>query len=187
MIDGGLYLGDCLEIMPLIADESIDLILCDLPYGTTASAWDTVIPIAPLWDEYRRILKPRGTVALFCVQPFTSQLVLHGLRDRLRYRYMWVWIKNNKTNLATRTSSHYGDKRRSQFSASARVNIIRKDSSSLRCLLSGSLSRAEYIVPELTRLCKNTLDIRTMLLSANQSSHSRGTTQTKSPRNCCVT
>ena len=98
MIDGGLYLGDCLEIMPLIADESIDLILCDLPYGTTASAWDTVIPIAPLWDEYRRILKPRGTVALFCVQPFTSQLVLHGLRDRLRYRYMWVWIKNNKTN-----------------------------------------------------------------------------------------
>ena len=94
MIDGGLYLGDCLEIMPLIADESIDLILCDLPYGTTASAWDTVIPIAPLWDEYRRILKPRGTIALFCVQPFTSQLVLHGLRDRLHYRYMWVWIKN---------------------------------------------------------------------------------------------
>ena len=78
MLGGELYHGDCLEIMPRIPRESVDLVLCDLPYGTTASTWDRIIPIDNLWAEYTRILKPRGTVALFCVQPFTSLLVTHG-------------------------------------------------------------------------------------------------------------
>lgn len=98
MLGGELYHGDCLEIMPRIPRESVDLVLCDLPYGTTASTWDKIIPIDKLWAEYTRILKPRGTVALFCVQPFTSQLVMHGLKGKLHYRYMWVWLKSNKTN-----------------------------------------------------------------------------------------
>ena len=98
MLGGELYHGDCLEIMPRIPRESVDLVLCDLPYGTTASTWDRIIPIDKLWAEYTRILKPRGTVALFCVQPFTSLLVTHGLKGKLHYRYMWVWLKNNKTN-----------------------------------------------------------------------------------------
>lgn len=95
---GELYRGDCLEIMPRIPNESVNLILCDLPYGTTASAWDKIIPIDKLWAEYARIINPRGTAALFCVQPFTSLLVTHGLKDKLHYRYMWVWLKSNKTN-----------------------------------------------------------------------------------------
>lgn len=98
MLGGELYHGGCLEIMPRIPRESVDLVLCDLPYGTTASTWDKIIPIDKLWAEYTRILKPRGTVALFCVQPFTSQLVMHGLKGKLHYRYMWVWLKSNKTN-----------------------------------------------------------------------------------------
>lgn len=98
MLGGELYRGDCLEIMPRIPKESVDLVLCDLPYGTTASSWDKIIPMDKLWAEYTRILKPRGTVALFCVQPFTSLLVTHGLKGKLHYRYMWVWLKNNKTN-----------------------------------------------------------------------------------------
>lgn len=100
MLGGELYHGDCLEIMPRIPRESVDLVLCDLPYGTTASTWDRIIPIDKLWAEYTRILKPRGTVALFCVQPFTSLLVTHGLKGKLHYRYMWVWLKSNKTNIA---------------------------------------------------------------------------------------
>lgn len=98
MLGGELYHGDCLEIMTRIPRESVDLVLCDLPYGTTASSWDKIIPIDRLWAEYTRVLKPRGTVALFCVQPFTSLLVTHGLKGKLHYRYMWVWLKNNKTN-----------------------------------------------------------------------------------------
>ena len=100
MLGGELYHGDCLEIMPRIPRESVDLVLCDLPYGTTASSWDKIIPMDKLWTEYTRVLKPRGTVALFCVQPFTSLLVTHGLKGKLHYRYMWVWLKNNKTNVA---------------------------------------------------------------------------------------
>ena len=99
MLGGELYHGDCLEIMPRIPRESVDLVLCDLPYGTTASTWDRIISIDKLWAEYTRILKPRGTVALFCMQPFTSLLVTHGLKGKLHYRYMWVWLKNNKTNI----------------------------------------------------------------------------------------
>lgn len=98
MLGGELYHGDCLEIMPRIPKESVDLVLCDLPYGTTASSWDKIIPMDKLWAEYTRVLKPRGTVALFCVQPFTSLLVTHGLKGKLHYRYMWVWLKSNKTN-----------------------------------------------------------------------------------------
>ena len=98
MLGGELYHGDCLEIMPRIPRESVDLVLCDLPYGTTASTWDRIIPMDKLWAEYTRVLKPRGTVALFCVQPFTSLLVTHGLKGKLHYRYMWVWLKSNKTN-----------------------------------------------------------------------------------------
>lgn len=101
MLGGELYHGYCLEIMPRIPRESVDLVLCDLPYGMTASTWDMIIPIDRLWAEYTRILKPLGTVALFCVQPFTSLLVTHGLKGKLHYRYMWVWLKSNKTNFGS--------------------------------------------------------------------------------------
>lgn len=89
-----LYKGDCLELMKLLPDKSIDLILCDLPYGTTDCKWDTVIPFDPLWGQYKRIIKPKGNIVLFSAQPFTTLLINSNFKD---YRYSWYWKKNNVT------------------------------------------------------------------------------------------
>jgi len=86
--------GDCLEEMKNIKDKSVDMILCDLPYGTTACKWDTVIPFDLLWAQYNRIIKDNGCIALFGSQPFTT--VLNNSNPKL-YKYEWVWIKNNST------------------------------------------------------------------------------------------
>lgn len=86
-----LYQGNCLEVLQHIPDASIDLVLCDLPYGTTNCAHDEVIPFEPLWAFYRRVLKPGGCVVLFGSQPFTSKLVLSNLDW---FRYSLVWNKN---------------------------------------------------------------------------------------------
>ena len=83
--------GDCLELMKQIEDESIDLVLADLPYGMTANQWDSVIPMDQLWDHYTRILKVGGVVALFGAEPFSSNLRLSNPKW---YRYDWYWIKN---------------------------------------------------------------------------------------------
>jgi len=93
-----VYLGDCLEIMPTIADKSVDMILCDLPYGTTACKWDTVIPFEPLWREYKRIIKPHGAIVLTASQPFTSALVMSNPK---MFKYEWIWEKNRGSNFAT--------------------------------------------------------------------------------------
>ena len=85
-----LIQGDCLEIMPSIPDKSIDMILCDLPYGTTACKWDTVIPFEPLWEQYKRIIKDNGAIVLTASQPFTSALVMSNPK---MFKYCWVWIK----------------------------------------------------------------------------------------------
>lgn len=85
-----LSLGDCLEVMEKVESESIDLILADLPYGTTACRWDVIIPFEPLWAAYKRVLKPTGAVVLTACQPFTSKLVLSNPRW---FRYEWVWDK----------------------------------------------------------------------------------------------
>ena len=86
-----IHLGDCLELMPQIADESIDMILCDLPYGTTGMKWDTIIPFDKLWEQYERIIKPNGAIVLTAQQPFTSKLVLSNEK---MFRYEWVWDKH---------------------------------------------------------------------------------------------
>ena len=87
--------GDCLELMKQIPDKSIDMILCDLPYGTTACKWDTVIPFEPLWEQYNRIIKDNGAIVLFGKNPFTSVLVLSNLGC---YKYNLVWQKDNHDN-----------------------------------------------------------------------------------------
>lgn len=90
--------GDCLELMKEIADESVNLILCDLPYGTitsTTCAWDVIIPFEPLWEQYKRILKEDGNIVLFAVQPFTSKLIMSNLE---MFRYMWYWNKISGAN-----------------------------------------------------------------------------------------
>lgn len=89
--------GDCLEIMQEIPEKSIDLILCDLPYGTTNCAWDVVIPFDELWKQYERIIKDNGAIVLFSAQPFTAKLIMS---NKKRFRYCWYWKKNNKTGFA---------------------------------------------------------------------------------------
>lgn len=90
-----LYNGNCLDIMPTIDDASIDMILCDLPYGTTDCKWDIVIPFADLWREYNRVIKPNGAIVLFGIEPFSSYLRLSNIKD---YRYDWYWQKEKGTN-----------------------------------------------------------------------------------------
>ena len=83
--------GDCLELMKDIPNGSIDMILCDLPYGTTACKWDSVIPFEPLWKEYERIIKTNGAILLFGTQPFTTELILS---NRKLFKYDMVWCKD---------------------------------------------------------------------------------------------
>lgn len=90
-----LYNGDCLNIMKDIPDKSVDLILCDLPYGTTASSWDKLIPSDKLWKQYNRIIKDNGSILLFANGLFEPRVMLSNLKD---YKYKWVWVKNNSTN-----------------------------------------------------------------------------------------
>ena len=86
--------ADCLEVMYLIEDNSVDMILADLPYGTTSCAWDSHIPLQPLWKEYKRVLKKYGTVVLTGSQPFTTELIYS---NKEWYKYSWVWKKNRAT------------------------------------------------------------------------------------------
>jgi len=90
-----LRLGDCLEIIPGITDKSVDMILCDLPYGTTACKWDTIIPFEPLWEQYKRIIKDNGAIVLTASQPFTSILVMSNIK---MFKYEWIWEKNVASN-----------------------------------------------------------------------------------------
>ena len=87
--------GDCLELMKEIPDKSIDMILCDLPYGTTACKWDSVIPFESLWEQYKRIIKDKGAIILFGQEPFSSQVRNSNLDW---YRYDWVWQKQKPSN-----------------------------------------------------------------------------------------
>lgn len=105
--NGEFWLGDCLDLMRQIPDGSVDMILCDLPYGTTQNKWDSVIPFAELWSHYWRVAKPNASVVLTAAQPFTSALVMSQID---RFKYCWVWEKsiatgflNAKNNLCGRT------------------------------------------------------------------------------------
>jgi site-specific DNA-methyltransferase (adenine-specific) len=90
--------ADCMDILPLISDESIDAIICDLPYGTTSCRWDSIIPLAPLWEQYRRIIKPTGAIVLFGAQPFSSKVVVEAID---LFKYEWIWYKNRATGYQT--------------------------------------------------------------------------------------
>lgn len=85
-----LFKGDCLEVMKSIPDKSVDMVLCDLPYGTTACKWDNVIPFEPLWECYNRIIKDNGAILLFSAQPFTTDLICS---NRKNFRYEIIWQK----------------------------------------------------------------------------------------------
>lgn len=87
--------GDCLEVMNSIQDQTIDMVLCDLPYGITAPKWDEHININELWGQYDRILKKNGVVLLFASQPFTTKIITSNEKN---FKYCWYWIKNQGTN-----------------------------------------------------------------------------------------
>lgn len=91
--------GDCLKIMEEIKPGSVDLVLADLPYGTTDQKWDSVIPLPELWAAYDRVLSPHGVVVLTAAQPFTSLLVTSAIKT-LPFRYAWVWVKNKAGGFA---------------------------------------------------------------------------------------
>ena len=93
MVD--LRFGDCLEVMKDIPDKSIDMILCDLPYGTTACKWDMIIPFDTLWKEYERIIKINGYIVLFGSQPFTTKLINSNIEN---FSHQWIWDKNMSAN-----------------------------------------------------------------------------------------
>lgn len=86
--------GDCLTVMKDIPDKSIDMILCDLPYGTTACKWDNVIPFEPLWEQYNRIIKDNSAIVLFGSEPFSSALRMSNIKN---YKYDWIWRKPRGT------------------------------------------------------------------------------------------
>src|SRR5574344_172727 len=89
--------GDCLEEMKDIPDKSVDMILCDLPYGTTVCKWDVIIPFEPLWEQYKRIIKDRGAIVLFGCEPFSSYLRMSNIKQ---YKYDWYWKKTKPVGFA---------------------------------------------------------------------------------------
>ncbi len=92
-----IEMGDCLELMARLPDASVYLILCDLPYGTTACKWDAVIPFEALWAQYKRIIRGNGAIVLTAAQPFTSALVMSNTK---MFRYAWTWVKNSPVGFA---------------------------------------------------------------------------------------
>jgi len=88
--------GDCLERMDEIEDGSIDMVLADPPYGTTASRWDSIIPLEPMWEQLKRVIKPNGAIVMTASQPFTSVLVSSNLKQ---FAYEWIWVKSKITGV----------------------------------------------------------------------------------------
>jgi site-specific DNA-methyltransferase (adenine-specific)/modification methylase len=105
--------GDCLEAMSHIPAHSVNLILCDLPYGTTQNSWDSVIPLDKLWRHYRRILAPKGVVALMGQGSFTARLIL-SQEDMFKYKI--TWVKSKPTNFLNAKNSPYASMRTSASS-----------------------------------------------------------------------
>lgn len=90
--------GDCLELMKTIPDGSIDMVLCDPPYGTTSCVWDTIIPFEPMWKELKRVCKKNAAMVFTGSQPFTSKLICSNIKD---FKVEWIWEKNRGSNFAT--------------------------------------------------------------------------------------
>lgn len=94
--DAELWLGDCLEVMAEIPDGSIDAVICDPPYGTTACKWDSIIPLEPMWAQLKRVIKPNGAIVMTASQPFTTTLIASNQKS---FKYCWVWHKKTSANV----------------------------------------------------------------------------------------
>jgi site-specific DNA-methyltransferase (adenine-specific) len=89
--------GDCLEQMKTLDDNSVDMILADPPYGTTACKWDSIIPLEPMWEQLKRIIKQNGAIVMTASQPFTTTLISSNMK---MFKYCWVWHKRTSANVA---------------------------------------------------------------------------------------
>lgn len=92
-----IYHGDCLEVMPTLPPASVDAIITDLPYGTTACDWDSIIPLAPMWEQVKRVLKPTGIFITTASQPFTSNLIMSNIE---MFKHCWYWEKSKGANFS---------------------------------------------------------------------------------------
>lgn len=118
-----IYNMDCLEGMKQIPDGSVDAIICDLPYGTTECAWDSLIPFEPLWAEYKRIVKPTSPIVLFGSEPFSTILRMSNME---MYLYDWIWIKNHPNGFL--------EAKNKPMKAHEIISVFSKGSSSNGCL-----------------------------------------------------
>tara|TARA_R100000951_G_scaffold109118_1_gene105908 strand:+ start:747 stop:1451 length:705 start_codon:yes stop_codon:yes gene_type:complete len=91
-----LMQGDCLERMKEIPDGSVDMVLCDPPYGTSACKWDSIIPLEPMWSHLKRVIKPNGAIVMTASQPFTTTLISSNIK---MFKYCWVWHKRTSANV----------------------------------------------------------------------------------------
>jgi site-specific DNA-methyltransferase (adenine-specific) len=97
-VSGSTFVNaDCFDVFPFIADKSVDAIIADLPYGTTANKWDTIIPFDKLWEQLNRVIKPNGAIVLFGSEPFSSALRMSNIKN---YKYDWIWDKKMVTGFA---------------------------------------------------------------------------------------
>jgi len=94
-MDNILMHGDCLELMDKIPDGSVDMVMADPPYGTIACGWDSIIPLGPMWEQLKRVIKPNGAIVMTASQPFTTTLISSNME---MFKYCWVWEKNTGTN-----------------------------------------------------------------------------------------
>ena len=90
--------GDCLELMGEIDDGSVDMVLTDPPYGTTACKWDSIIPLEPMWEQLKRVIKPNGAIVMTASQPFTTTLIASNMK---MFKYCWVWHKRTSANFGS--------------------------------------------------------------------------------------
>lgn len=150
--------GDCMELLPEIPTGSVDLVLCDLPYGTTDCKWDIVLPMDKLWKEYRRVLKANGVAALFAAQPFTTDLIKS---NRPSFRYCWYWVKNQATGFAF---AKYQPMRKVEDIAVFICNVPGKDNTGKHTEL------RQYMLEELQQSGLTRVDIN-RILGNQMSSH----------------
>lgn len=159
-----LMKGDCLERMKEIPSGSVDMVLADVPYGTTACAWDSIIPLEPMWEQLKRIIKPNGAIVMTASQPFTTTLISSNMK---MFKYCWVWHKTRPSNfpLAKRQPMKYhedivvfGVKSPSYFPQMVKGDKVRKKGKNdgYRGFNSG-LERHDYLDKEYTDFYPSTI------------------------------
>jgi len=142
-----IYNMNCLEGMKLIDDKSIDMILCDLPYGTTACSWDIIIPFKPLWEQYERIIKDNGTILLFGSEPFSSLLRISNLK---LYKYDWIWEKGRASGFVHAKNKPL--KAHENISVFSKGTTVHKNQSKNRMIYNPQMEKGKPYIKKITQI-----------------------------------